>query len=605
MANTNSQKREADSLLELIRSTSGEEKAKNLLLLAKSLSNQYYDSSFKVALVALKLADSLKNPALVSKANYFVGNGYYHNNNIEEAERAYSKSMENLNEDGDVKLFVKNLVGMAEIYSHRLQYDSARYMLEHAEELAVKHKYNNALPNIYNNLATISNREGNYLDAIEKYLQAAKLFQELEYWIALAQVYQNIGVVYDKLENFEDAIIYMIKALEINKKENHLTGLQGNYNSLANVYSGTDSLDKSRQYYELALDVARKDHDEFGLARTSLNLANLTRKQENYQEAGKYYDSAMYYSEKNHIVFGIIATKLNLGNYYNSLNEHKKALKVLREDQQMLSQYNIPDMSATLFYFMSNAFKGMGTHDSALYYYEKYAHINDSISGQQTKDKVLELERKYQLEQKAREIAELHNNILEQTSRNRFFLAAFIFVITILISITFLMLARRRATRLKSQLVRQENKELKNTMELRNQELVSKALMVSNLNEQLERINSHVQQISPSLSKEATEKMDILVKDLEITLPDHAWHEFETRFDQVHQGFFTRLLNNYPELSPTELKICSLLRLNMSTKDIALLTNRSIGTVDNIRSSIRKKLNLDADSNLTSFLLNL
>lgn len=128
--------------------------------------------------------------------------------------------------------------------------------------------------------------------------------------------------------------------------------------------------------------------------------------------------------------------------------------------------------------------------------------------------------------------------------------------------------------------------------------------MVSNLNEQMERINNHLHQIKPTLSPDAADQLDVLVKELEITLPDKAWHEFETRFDQVHQGFFNRLIAQFPDLSPSELKICSLLRLNMSTKDIALLTSRSIGTVDNIRSSIRKKLRLDAEANLTSFLLN-
>ncbi len=46
-------------------------------------------------------------------------------------------------------------------------------------------------------------------------------------------------------------------------------------------------------------------------------------------------------------------------------------------------------------------------------------------------------------------------------------------------------------------------------------------------------------------------------------------------------------------------------KLNLNTKDIALLTNRSVGTIDNARSWIRKKMGLDNEANLTTFLLSL
>jgi DNA-binding NarL/FixJ family response regulator len=47
------------------------------------------------------------------------------------------------------------------------------------------------------------------------------------------------------------------------------------------------------------------------------------------------------------------------------------------------------------------------------------------------------------------------------------------------------------------------------------------------------------------------------------------------------------------------------MRLNISTKEIAMLTNRTIGTVDNTRSAIRKKLKLEEETNLQEFLLNI
>jgi DNA-binding NarL/FixJ family response regulator len=47
------------------------------------------------------------------------------------------------------------------------------------------------------------------------------------------------------------------------------------------------------------------------------------------------------------------------------------------------------------------------------------------------------------------------------------------------------------------------------------------------------------------------------------------------------------------------------MRLNIPTKEIAILTNRTAGTVDNTRSIIRKKLKLEDETNLQDYLLKL
>ncbi|MCF8365970.1 MAG: tetratricopeptide repeat protein [Bacteroidales bacterium] len=586
-----------------ITNLSEEEKLSNMLGLADQLVQAYPDSSLFISAQVLKLADSIRNTELAARAHYTIGMASYFKKQFEEACQEFSKSLEYAKRKGDHEFSVKIMIGLAEIKYEKLQYDSAKIMLEAAKAIAVKHNYEAPLSNIYNNLAKISGNQGNRTEAIEGYLKAAELFMEQNRHDALAVVYNNIGILYNNLENPEDAIQYFNKAVEICKKENITTDIYNYYNSLGNIYSESDTLDKAIYYYTLVLEDARKSGDEYNLAKCFLNIANLHKKMGEYVNAKKYYDSSIYLSEKNNIVFGIIIGKMNLGKFYNQTGNYQQSLKTLREAQKLLSGYKLPEADARLSAWMSEAFKQTGVYDSALYYFEKYEHINDSISGQKTKDKVLELEKKYQSERKAREIAELQKNVSEEKSRNKIFIIALVFVVVLSLFTGLLLIFRRRAAILKEKLTLQENMELKNTMELRNQELVSKALMVSNLNEHLGKINHLILQIKPSLNAEAVEKLEILVRDLEVSLPDQAWREFETRFDQVHQGFFNRLTAQFPELSPTELKISSLLRLNMSTKDIALLTNRSIGTVDNIRSSIRKKLKLDAEANLTCFLL--
>lgn len=65
------------------------------------------------------------------------------------------------------------------------------------------------------------------------------------------------------------------------------------------------------------------------------------------------------------------------------------------------------------------------------------------------------------------------------------------------------------------------------------------------------------------------------------------------------------LLEKYPDLSPAELRICELLSLNMTSRTIAGLTNRSIRTIEYTRNNIRKKMKLTKPENLVSHLIQL
>jgi DNA-binding CsgD family transcriptional regulator len=70
-----------------------------------------------------------------------------------------------------------------------------------------------------------------------------------------------------------------------------------------------------------------------------------------------------------------------------------------------------------------------------------------------------------------------------------------------------------------------------------------------------------------------------------------------------HQGFFKRLKEKYPNLTTNDLRLCSYLRMNFSTKEIAKLLNISGRAVEISRYRLRRKLGLSHDNNLTEYLI--
>lgn len=89
----------------------------------------------------------------------------------------------------------------------------------------------------------------------------------------------------------------------------------------------------------------------------------------------------------------------------------------------------------------------------------------------------------------------------------------------------------------------------------------------------------------------------------EDTKIDDNWEHFAHHFDKVHNDFLIVLKSRYPNLTPSELKLCAYLRMNLSNKEIAQLINISTRGVEIARYRLRKKLGLTKEVNLFEFLL--
>jgi DNA-binding CsgD family transcriptional regulator len=76
-----------------------------------------------------------------------------------------------------------------------------------------------------------------------------------------------------------------------------------------------------------------------------------------------------------------------------------------------------------------------------------------------------------------------------------------------------------------------------------------------------------------------------------------------TQFISVPQVITEKLLRKYANLSSVELKVSALLSLNLSSREIAEITGRSIRTIEFTRNSIRKKMNCKQGENLVSHII--
>ena len=155
------------------------------------------------------------------------------------------------------------------------------------------------------------------------------------------------------------------------------------------------------------------------------------------------------------------------------------------------------------------------------------------------------------------------------------------------------------------EIVKLKNEKLQSEIHYKNQVLTSSAMNLIQKNQLLTTIKSTLKNISNdekdrSLNTQLSRLIKSIDKDLE---GGSEWEQFSDSFDQVHGKFIMRLKNEYPNLTPQEIKFSAYIRMNLNTKEIANLLGISVRGVEIGRYRVRKKLGLERKDNLSDFLL--
>ena len=159
----------------------------------------------------------------------------------------------------------------------------------------------------------------------------------------------------------------------------------------------------------------------------------------------------------------------------------------------------------------------------------------------------------------------------------------------------------------KEEITRLQNEKLIAELNFKNQELTSFTYHLVNKNELIAEITEVVTKLeqklhdNPEIKKELKQITKLTEQNNDV---DVDWQNFIKSFDQVHTNFFKRLNEEFKDLSPNDYKLCTYLRMNLATKEIASLMNISIRSVETNRYRLRKKLGLDSETNLSQFLMN-
>ena len=288
-----------------------------------------------------------------------------------------------------------------------------------------------------------------------------------------------------------------------------------------------------------------------------------------------------------------------IGNLHADLKNINKAKE--NYEAGLLKSIELSDKNniKTGYKLLSDLFNTTHEYKRSLDYFLQYSSIKDSIFSKERSNAIEELQIKYDVDNKQHNI-ESQQLIIEQKKRQVTFAMIGIGIIVLFAAVVIFLVVKNK--RQKETLLIKEAENLRKDLELKNRELVCN---VSNIYTKNMVINKVAKTLSKSIraSKQTNvELINEIISELQQNMDETSWKEFEYRFSKVHESFYETLDNKFPELTHVERKVCAMLKLDMSSKEIAAITMTLPESVDTTRSRIRKKLGLEKDENLSEFL---
>lgn len=429
------------------------------------------------------------------------------------------------------------------------------------------------------------------IDAAEEYLdKAINTMKDVDTISpnTLFTVYGNAaGIFYNKMQ-YDSAIKYLSMA-EANCKRIPQMEYTGNiyhnyaivYHNYAIIYQGLEEYGIAEEYFMRILELTKDIEMSYPHALALQNLAFLCKVQKKNERALSYYQKALD-----------ISTKIGASRVKSA---------VLIE--------------------MSDLFYDRGDYKKSRDYMEMGILAKDSVFNVQIMDRIMVLTNRFETRNEKVEKELMIQTLLasELANKNKtimlgILIAVFIVLLLVITVSFYKLMQQRKANKMLSDTIQElqhktlmdiENSknELAAKIDDKNRELTSTALCLIKANEMLSTLKEEVKKLSdPKIDTDNKEIIKEMGAVLNSYNPEQGWAEFKLYFEQVHQSFFTGLNDRHPSLTHGEQRICALLVLNMSAKEIATITNRSARTIESLVYKIRLKMNIPTDTKTICYL---
>jgi tetratricopeptide (TPR) repeat protein/DNA-binding CsgD family transcriptional regulator len=467
---------------------------------------------------------------------------------------------------------------------------------------------------ILNSLGANYSYSGNLPESFRCYYKAKEIAEEFKDELLLARINNNIGRIFIAVRQLQTGIEYYNRSLPVFVAEGDSFRMATVMMNLSSAYNHLAKTDSSIYYAEKTIDIFSRINRKYYLGTSYEVLAFSLITEGKYEEALQWLNKALMIALEEGRNAQWLESKMLLSDalvYTGVANQlkgdYQTARTYLFSGLALSDSLGLNDKKSVALEYLALNYENSGNKDSSLFYYKAFKKVADSLYKMQSVNfvKLEEVQMEFEQQAKEKKLQAKHHKAIQK--RN---LIIFTGSGLVLLSVLLILLLRLRIERQKKRQIELEKRQAElekeavdAQLQFRNKELAAKVLhsarsheLVINVAEKLKKMEVEETSVNYRIRNE-------LIHDLiNSTQDEDNWKEFELRFQDVHSGFYAHLRDRFPDLTPSEIRLSALLRLNMTTKEISALTHQSERAIILARHRLRHKLGLQTSDNLVIFL---
>ncbi|CAM1340166.1 tetratricopeptide repeat protein [Tenacibaculum amylolyticum] len=461
---------------------------------------------------------------------------------------------------------------------------------------------------VFKFLGSAAHRQGDYSETLMYYMKSKDFYEKIHDTANVANILLKEGMVYKQSRENNKAIKKYKECIRLAKKINDSSLIGRSYLTMGGSYRRLRKLDSSFYYYNKAMAIFKSLKNEVKISNVRNDLAIIYGFQKRYDKALETHLNNLDFVKKNHGKTNLAVTYFNIAYSYFKLKDYKTSLIYLDSSHTVAKNGGFKQRLSRIADVRSRVYAEMQDFEKAYEYQIIFKKYSDTIFDLKKQKQLKELELKNTFNKEKKELEVVAN---EKEMKSRLYLMLFVLILVFGSTIGFLVWRdyKARTQIVKSKYEKEKLKKEVLSQKVKASETELKHLIADNTMrlEFIKQLSKQIKQDKDSSeSKSVQEYANLLLLKLQQQITtENKLSLLQDKINAVNQEFDKHIINLYPNLTKTEREVCSLLRLNLSIKEIASIRNSSIDSIKALRYRIRKKMEVPKQQELESFIQNL
>ena len=454
----------------------------------------------------------------------------------------------------------------------------------------------------YELIGSIHKEMGNYKIALSETLKALHFFEQKRDTLREADALMQLGSIEGILKNYKSAIEHGKRANKIYELYNDQQYKAYAAKNIGINYLALKQPEDAVPYFKEALEISKKIESKEIEAHALSNLSNAYFGLNQFQKAESFLIDGLELYKKLVYKKEISSTLNQFALLKKENKKHVKAIEYLNESILIASNIGAKNNLSEAYSLRSAINKDLTNYKLALEDYELFKSTNDSIFNTTKSQQIEELRTIYYTEKKEQQIALQATDIalLEEKEKvnnlQKVFLGTGLGLSLLVAGFGFY------GIRQKMQRNKLEKEKVDAELVFKKKELTTHAMHLAKKNEVLEHVKRKAKELK--ISENGGSGYQQLIQTINFDQQDDKnWEKFTQYFEQVHKDFSKIVKTKYPEITKNELRLMALLKMNLSSKEIATILNISSDGIKKARQRLRKKMELSPEESLEATVL--